>query len=229
MFTLTSPCLSGSAVVYDSSLYCLTTENFNAMARISRFKLPINKAQSVILNSTVSVQVGYLLDLCKKNAYSKPFLPNNNCDGIRRMQLPFHFAVDEVGLWLIHGSSDGKINVTRVNPHDLSRKQNWVTSRTKNRTSDAFMANGILYATEWNTQLRQNKIVYAFNTCTAQDKFVDILVTTYCDSVHVNCTTFPDNHWYQYYSPADKQLYSFSINTQNSAVLWDSKSAVVFK
>lgn len=80
------------------------------------------------------------------------------------------FAVDELGLWLIYGSTkhNGRLTIAKIDPETLSTQDEWITKFRKNEAMSSFMVCGKLYiiVQDKNTMAAEIPLFYDVKTST---------------------------------------------------------------
>nr|XP_057947019.1 olfactomedin-4 [Doryrhamphus excisus] len=143
---------------------------------MGRFNLTSNKYGSRVIPASVD--------------FSYSFSERQNMD----------FAADETGLWVMYASdeSKGNIVIAKVDEKDFDIENVWNTTAFKPKTSNAFMACGVMYATrpvDGNTE----EIYYAFDTKSGEEKHLNI-----------RFQKFQEHFSSLDYNPTDQLLYMYN-------------------
>ncbi|KAJ3595863.1 hypothetical protein NHX12_002275 [Muraenolepis orangiensis] len=112
-------------------------------------------------------------------------------------------GADEMGLWVAYATlgSHGNLVVSRLewDGEALNVTSTWETRVFKKAVSNAFLACGVLYATRYGDDGRE-EVFYAFDTSTSQD---DYLLALPLEKVAKGVASLS-------YNPRDKQIYMYN-------------------
>lgn len=183
--THTNAIVGPSAVLYGKALYY---HCFNSI-EICRYDLTNNNIKRVQLPGT---GVGH------KNKF--PY-----CYYDCRTYSDVDVEADETGLWVIYATmgNHGNIVVSRMiwdsENETLNITQTWETRVFKKAVTNAFMVCGVLYATRFNSDYRE-EVFYAFDTVTGRE---DSTLALPLEKVAKGVASLS-------YNPTDKKIYMYN-------------------
>ena len=174
-------CTGTGHVVYRGALYC----NKYDSNRVIRYDLATERVSQARLrdagfNNTFPYASGALTDI--------------------------DLAVDEHGLWAIYSTKahEGHIVIAALDPIGLQVEREWVTRYPKSSASNAFMACGRLYVTQYHAD-RPVDVVYIYDTASGQEVPVEPGRIVF----HVNP---PDIQTSLNYDPGNSRLYAWVLS-----------------